>query len=155
VTQAWTLTTGSSNLVIAVVDTGVLPHADFSTRLLAGYDFVSDASKSHDGLGPHASGADPGNWGSASDCPSTGAVPSNWHGTHVAGIIAATGNNSYGVAGINWNSKILPVRVLGTCGTGTTSDIQAGMMWAAGLPVPGFPTNANPARVINMSLTEI
>lgn len=149
-TDAWTKTTGSPALVVAVVDTGVLPHPDFSSRLLAGYDFV-DASNSHDGLGPHPSGSDPGNWHSGSDCPGKAAANSDWHGTHVAGIIAATGNNSYGVAGINWNSKILPVRVLGTCG-GNTSDALVGMQWAAGLPVPGFPTNANPARVINMSL---
>jgi serine protease len=60
-------------------------------------------------------------------------------------------NNQQGVAGINWYSKILPVRALGKCG-GYSSDIVDGMRWAAGLSVPGAPENPNPARVINISL---
>ena len=70
----------------------------------------------------------------------------------MAGIIGAMTNNSSGIAGINWGAKILPVRVLGKCG-GTDSDIIDGMRWAAGLPVPGVPTNPNPARVMNLSLS--
>jgi len=149
--HAWDISTGDPNIVIAVVDTGVLPHPQIANRLLQGYDFVSNPANSRDGLGPHASGIDPGNWHSSTDCPGKPAAPSNWHGTHVSGIIAATGNDGVDSAGINWQSKILPVRVLGTCG-GNTSDILAGMLWAAGLPVPGVPNNPTPARVINMSL---
>jgi serine protease len=66
-------------------------------------------------------------------------------------LIGATGNNGLGVAGVNWNSKILPVRVLGRCG-GYDSDIVDGMRWAAGLSVPGVPSNPNPAKVVNVSL---
>ena len=76
---------------------------------------------------------------------------SSWHGTHVAGTIGAASNNGVGVAGINWASKILPVRVLGRCG-GYISDIADGMRWAAGLAVSGVPANANPAKVLNLSL---
>jgi serine protease len=148
--EAWDITAGSA-LVVAVVDTGVRPHTEFASRLLDGYDFISDPSNSHDGLGRHASGLDPGNWRSADDCPGKAAQDSDWHGTHVTGIIAATGNNTQGIAGINWSATILPVRVLGTCG-GDTSDILEAMVWAAGLPVPGIPDNTTPARVINMSL---
>ncbi|MCX7671772.1 MAG: S8 family serine peptidase, partial [Anaerolineae bacterium] len=67
------------------------------------------------------------------------------------GTIGAASNNGTGVAGINWQSLILPVRVLGRCG-GAISDIADGMRWAAGLPVPGAPANSHPARVINLSL---
>ena len=82
-----------------------------------------------------------------------GVAPSNssWHGTHVAGTIGAATNNASNIAGINWVSKILPVRVLGKCG-GYTSDIMDAMTWAAGLSVPGVPSNPNPAKVINLSL---
>ncbi|MEP7182472.1 MAG: S8 family serine peptidase [Betaproteobacteria bacterium] len=148
---AWDITVGSE-LVVAVVDTGVRPHGEFSSRLLDGYDFISDPASSHDGLGRHASGIDPGNWTDADECGAgKAATDSDWHGTHVSGIIAATGDNSEGIAGINWYASILPVRVLGTCG-GYSSDILEGMAWAAGLPVPGVPDNPTPAKVINMSL---
>jgi serine protease len=154
---AWDLTTGASGLVIAVVDTGVVVHADLdSTRMLAGYDFVTDAFVANDGDGRDGDPADPGDWVSAGDIASyqrlcTQSESSSWHGTHVTGIIAANGNNGAGVAGINWNSKLLPVRVLGKCG-GYLSDVLDGARWAAGLAVPGAPVNSHPARVINMSL---
>ena len=83
--------------------------------------------------------------------PAVCATNSSWHGTHTAGTIGAASNNGVGVAGVNWNSKILPVRVLGKCG-GYTSDIADGMRWAAGLSVSGVPANANPAKVLNLSL---
>jgi serine protease len=69
----------------------------------------------------------------------------------VAGIVGAATNNGNGMAGAGWNVRVLPVRVLGKC-FGYTSDIAAGIRWAAGLPVPGVPPNPNPARVINLSL---
>jgi len=78
---------------------------------------------------------------------------SSWHGTHVAGTIGALTDNGVGVAGVNWGSRILPVRVLGKCG-GYESDVIDGMRWAAGLPVPDpdVPANTNPAHVLNLSL---
>jgi serine protease len=94
----------------------------------------------------------PGDWIEANECGGThSAQPSSWHGTHVAGTIGAATNNGLGVAGVNWMAKILPVRVLGKCG-GYTSDIVDGVRWAAGLSVTGVPANANPAKVLNLSL---
>src|SRR5690625_4717737 len=76
---------------------------------------------------------------------------SSFHGSHVAGTIAAATNNNEGVAGVNWHASILPVRVLGQ-GGGSMLDVYEGMMWAAGLSISGVPDNPNPARIINMSL---
>jgi serine protease len=69
----------------------------------------------------------------------------------VAGTIGAASNNNVGVTGINWQAKLLPVRVLGKCG-GLISDIVDGMRWAAGIDILNVPHNSNPARVINISL---
>ena len=80
-----------------------------------------------------------------------GGYPSSWHGTHVAGTIAAVTNNAKGVAGVAFSSQVVPVRVLGV-GGGYTSDIADGIIWASGGTVSGVPANANPAEVINMSL---
>ncbi|MEO5699340.1 MAG: S8 family serine peptidase [Casimicrobiaceae bacterium] len=149
--EAWDITVGSS-LVVAIIDTGITLHPDLAGRIIPGYDFVSDSDDSNDGDGRDPDARDPGNWRDAGQCGTgKGARTSSWHGTHVAGIALATGNNGIGVAGINWVARILPVRVLGACG-GATADILEGMQWAAGLPVPGVPANPNPARVLNLSL---
>ena len=140
---AWDVSVGSSDITVAVIDTGVRPHADLAGRLVAGYDFIADASVSNDGDGRDADAGDPGDY-----CNGGG---SSWHGTHVAGTIGAVSNNGTGVAGVNWTSKIQPVRVLGACG-GYTSDIADGMRWAAGIAVAGAPVNATPARVLNLSM---
>jgi len=149
---AWDITTGSSGLVVAVIDTGIRNHADLSGRTVTGYDFITNVTTANDGNGRDNDASDPGDWITLNQCPGGNpAQNSSWHGTHVAGTIGANSNNSTGVAGINWNSKILPVRVLGKCG-GSTSDIVDGMRWAAGLSVSGVPANANPAKVLNLSL---
>ena len=149
---AWDITTGSSNVVVAVIDTGILNHADLTGRTVPGYDFITDLDMANDLDGRDSDPSDPGDWVAASECYSgSPARNSSWHGTHVAGTIGAASNNSTGVAGINWVSKILPIRVLGKCG-GVTSDITDGMRWAAGLSVSDVPANANPAKVLNMSL---
>jgi serine protease len=140
---AWDITTGSASTVVAVIDTGILAHNDLAGKTVPGYDFISDTDVSNDGDGRDNNPADPGDWCNGN--------PSSWHGTHVAGTIAAASNNGLGITGVNWHAKILPVRVLGTCG-GYTSDIVDGMRWSAGLPVPGVPANANPAKVLNLSL---
>jgi len=142
--RAWDVTTGSASITIAVIDTGVRPHADLVSRLVAGYDFIGDTTMSNDGDGRDGDASDPGDYG-------CNGAASSWHGTHVAGTIGATSNNGFGVTGINWVSKIQPVRVLGKCG-GYTSDIVDGMRWAAGIPVAGVPANPTPAKVENLSL---
>lgn len=150
---AWDLTTGDPGLTVAVIDTGLLyTHPEFADRTWPGYDFVSDAWAGNDGDARDSDATDPGDWTATDDCgPGWTAQPSSWHGTHVAGIIGAAGDNGSGTAGVTWGSRILPVRVLGRCG-GYDSDIADGMYWAAGLPVAGVPNNPHPARVLNLSL---
>ena len=149
---AWNLTTGSSSVVVAVIDTGITNHADLAGRTVPGYDFITSVAMANDGNGRDSNPSDPGDWVVANECYSgSPASNSSWHGTHTAGTIGAASNNSMGVAGVNWTSKILPVRVLGKCG-GTTSDIADAMRWSAGLSVSGVPANANPAKVLNLSL---
>jgi serine protease len=148
---AWDLATGTG-VVVAVIDTGIRPHADLSGQIVAGYDMINDTAVANDGNGRDADASDPGDWTAANECaagdPASG---SSWHGTHVAGTIAAKTNNASGIAGIAFNAKIQPIRVLGKCG-GYTSDIADGMIWASGGTVAGLPANATPAKVLNLSL---
>jgi serine protease len=152
---AWETNRGNG-VVVAVIDTGILPSEEDiagSPNLVPGYDMISDDAIASDGGGRDSDPTDPGDAVTADECgPGTPAQPSSWHGTHVAGTIGVVKtNNGVGVAGVNWNVKVLPVRVLGKCG-GTLVDINDAIRWAAGLSVPGVPTNPTPARVINMSL---
>lgn len=151
---AWDSTLGTG-LVVAVLDTGIRPHSDLVANLLPGYDFVSDTFMGNDGNGRDADPSDPGDGVAAGGCGS--GVPSedeasSWHGTHVAGIVAARGLNGQGIAGVAPEAGLLPLRVLGRCG-GYTSDVTDAIYWAAGYAVAGVPNNPNPARVINLSLS--
>ncbi|WP_175517809.1 S8 family peptidase [Thiothrix caldifontis] len=145
---AWGVTKGSNSVVVAVVDTGSLNHVDLNSRFIggsaakSGYDFISDVTNANDGNGRDANPSDPGDW--------TTVESSSWHGTHVAGTIAAESNNSQGVTGVDWNARVLTARVLGKNG-GSLSDIADAIRWSAGETVLGV-VNPNPARVINMSL---
>ncbi len=154
--RAWDTSTGSSSIVVAVIDTGILPnHPDIvgSPNLLAGFDMISDPAIANDGGARDNDPTDPGDAVAADECfPGDPAQPASWHGTHVAGTIGVgRTDNGVGVAGVNWTVRVQAVRVLGKCG-GTIADINDGIRWAAGLAVPGVPANATPARVINMSL---
>ena len=140
--QAWDQTSGAG-VVVAVLDTGITNHSDLNANVLPGYDFISDATIAGDGNGRDADASDPGDY--------YGGYSSSWHGTHVAGTIAAVTNNNKGVAGVAHGAKVVPVRVLGR-GGGYLSDIADAIVWAAGGSVSGVPANGNPAEVINMSL---
>ncbi len=153
---AWDITKGTSDVVVAVIDTGITAHADLAGQTVPGYDFISNTSVANDGSLRDADPSDTGDWITAADARTAtfaGCTVGNssWHGTHVAGTIAAVADNGIGVSGIAPGVKVLPVRVLGKCG-GFTSDIVDGMRWAAGLAVPGVPTNPNPAAIENLSL---
>lgn len=154
---AWDISTGSASTIVAIVDTGVLPHPELTGRLLPGYDFISSSFVANDGSGRDSDAGDPGDWVSESDtarseCSGIPIRNSSWHGTHVAGIAAARGGNGSAVAGASWETQVLPVRVLGKCG-GYDSDIIDAIRWSAGLKVSGVPSNPYPADVINLSLT--
>ena len=160
---AWLRTQGSASVVVAVLDTGVrFDHPDLGRaatggRLLPGYDFVTDNTVANDNQpGRDDDPSDPGDWVTSAEAgraPFSGCTASNssWHGTRTASLVGAATNNGLGMAGAAPGVSVLPVRVLGKC-FGRDADIQAGMLWAAGISVPGVPDNPNPAQVLNMSL---
>ncbi len=171
-TEVWGATQGAG-VTVAVIDTGVIAHPDLDGQTVPGYDFVSSdattttanryagsaytGSSDNDGdvldtsnygaAGRDDNPLDPGDWKYAS-----GSLKySSWHGTHVAGTIAAKANNATGVTGLAPLAKVQPIRALGWAG-GQTSDIADAIVWASGGTVPGVPANTTPAKVINMSL---
>lgn len=149
--RAWDTSTGEG-AVVAVLDTGYVPHPDLDGNLLPGYDFISSTRVSRDGNGRDNNPIDEGDWYLAGECGQTQGRDSSWHGTHVSGTVAAVTNNGTGVAGVAFGARILPVRVLGYCG-GALNDIAEAIIWASGGSVTGVPTNTNPADVINLSLS--
>jgi serine protease len=161
---AWDSTRGAGSTV-AVLDSGYLPHADLLPNILAGgYDFMSaldyDANNGRDADPLDPVGIAPGNGGGICARPCIRpATYTPWHGTHVAGTIAAVGNNGLGVAGVAFEAKLLPVRVIGPSG-GQLSDIADAIRWTAGYAVSDpfsttqFPDIGAPrAQIINMSLS--
>ncbi|MED5622044.1 S8 family peptidase [Ideonella sp. BN130291] len=154
---AWDLSTGSG-VTVAVIDTGYRPHADLAANIVAGYDFINDAAVGNDGNTRDSNPQDPGDWVTSAESSQSGGPfqgcrvsNSSWHGTHVAGTVAAVTNNGTGVAGVAFNAKVQPARVLGKCG-GYTSDIADAIIWTSGGSVSGVPANATPSRVLNLSL---
>lgn len=148
--QAWGKSTGSG-VVVAVLDTGIVPHSDLNANVLPGYDFVSDPVDGSDGDGRDSNPGDEGNWGDFS-CRRGERAVSSWTGTYRAGIVAAAANNGVGIAGTAYNAKLLPLRVSGRCGEATNADLADAILWAAGAPVPQVPGNRNPAEVILIPL---
>ncbi len=146
---------GGEGAVVAVLDTGVTPHPELAGRLLPGRDMVSNDVLSADGQ--PGRDADPSDPGDAVDGSLSGSqrprgcadAASSWHGTSVAGLLAAGSDDGIGVAAALRAGRVLPVRVAGRCGA-TVADIIDGMRWAAGLEVDGH-RNPWPARVVNVS----
>ncbi|HHB92322.1 MAG TPA: serine protease [Thioploca sp.] len=143
--QAWDFTTGDSSVIVAIPDTGILlGHPDLENKLVPGYDFVrSRYSEIDSDRGIDTNPNDPGD-----QLPGG----SSFHGTHVAGIIAAQSNNNEGIAGVSWNTSIMPLRALGKGGSGTEYDIEQAIRYAAGLPNDSGTVPAYPADIINLSL---
>ena len=131
--QAWDVDTGEGKVVVAIIDSGVdTEHEDLKSKMLPGCDF-------YDG----------------DNDPNPGGVGASDHGTHVAGIAAAAGNNGLGIAGVAYGPgvKILPVKVFDDTGyVATTAELVSAVRWAAGLPLEGVAPNPNKADIINMSL---
>lgn len=147
----WQLTKGKPKVVVAVLDTGQTSHPDLDPRTVPGYDMVSDTWTSRDGDERDPDPRDEGDWVLASDwCADGEDRASSWHGTHVAGTVAAALDGA-GVVGAAPGVRVQHVRVLGRCG-GTTEDIAAGITWASGGKVSGLPKNPTPAKVLNLSL---
>ena len=144
--QAWDVTIGSEDVVVAVIDSGVHDHPDLVSNVdySLGYDFVASPLSSGDGDGLDPDARDPGE--------SFPVLPYISHGTHVAGTVGAASNNGTGVAGVNWDVTIMPVRVLGTGGFGSCWEVEQGMKWAGGLSNDTSRLPARFADVINMSL---
>lgn len=141
---AWDTTTGSSDVIVAVLDTGVLlNHPDLASQLTNGYDFISDPSRARDGDGIDANPDDDGdlNFGGSS----------SFHGTHVASTVAAQTDNNMGVSGASWQTRIMPLRVLGVDG-GSSFDIAQAIRFAAGLSNSSGTAPPEPADIINLSL---
>ncbi len=141
--QAWEVTTGSDNVTIGLIDTGVLTaHPDLGARLAAGFDFVSDPDTANDGDGIDPDPTDPG------DDPEK--QSSSFHGTHVAGIVGAVTDNGTGVAGATWQGRLMPLRALGVDG-GTDADIAQAIRYGAGLSNVSGRVPAQKADILNMS----
>ena len=161
--NAWPLSLGR-NVAVGVIDTGSRPHPDLIGNLLPGYDFVpaedSDGNENRDGDGPDPDPTDMGigdfagackSWLPGKEYPAVHTA-SSWHGTHVAGIIAATTDNDLGIAGVAPRAKIVPVKAIGRCGLNGHVSWAEGLLWVAGVDMPDFPVNPNPARIVNVSL---
>ncbi len=151
--EAWDRSTGMGNVKVAVLDTGVaLNHPDLATRTTSdGYDFIVSQSNSGDGDGADSDPSDPGDGQDNARCPNSRDYISSFHGTHVAGTIGASGNDNVGVAGVNWNVDIMPIRVLG-CNGGNDYEVSQGILYAAGLANDFGVYPNSPADIINLSL---
>lgn len=173
---AWDISAGSPKVRVAVIDTGIIAnHPDLRGQYVAGRDFVDDEyycmnracskiryRRSFISAGDRnswdANPGDPGDFRSSATCAGLRGQNSTWHGTHVAGIVAARSNNGIGVAGVAPGVKVQPIRALGRCG-GTDWDIAMSILWASGANVNKYdkrhgkiPGNRTPSKVINLSL---
>lgn len=143
--EAWDTTTGDPGVVVAVIDTGILSgHPDLQGQLVAGYDFVRNPANAGDGDGIDPNPEDSGNLFAPAS--------SSFHGTHVAGTVAAAGNNRIGVTGVAYGARVMPLRALGMDGGGTSYDVDQAIRYAAGLPNDSGQTPPQAVDIINLSL---
>ena len=141
---AWSVTRGDPDVVVGVVDTGVVDHPDLEGQLVDGYDFISEPSIAGDGDGRDPDPTDAG----ARDRPSG---RSSWHGTHVAALVAGRADDGYGVTGLAPGCRVMPLRAVGI-GGGLVSDVADAILYAAAL----YTTEdghglSEPLRVVNLS----
>jgi subtilisin family serine protease len=134
--EAWSVSTGSSNVVVAVIDTGVdMAHPDLAPNIWV--------NAGEDCPGCRTNGVDDDGNGYVDDWRGwdfangdNNPTDDNGHGTHVSGTVAATGNNRLGVAGVAWSSRIMPLKFLGADGSGTTDDAISAILYARAKGVP-------------------
>lgn len=167
--RAWSITTGSAAVLVALVDDGTrFDHPALAANLTSdGYTFVNNRDSLTLCAGGKISNADNGKGYDPNptipasyhpDSTGTCFIPDalGGHGVHVAGTIGAVGNDGIGVTGVNWTVRIRPIRALGVGGFGETYDIAQGVLYAAGLPADngagGTVRPASGAKVINLSL---
>lgn len=143
---AWDITRGDANVRIAVLDTGLLQdHPDVSNKVVAGYDFISALNVAADGDGPDPNWSDPGDRFLSSGL-------SSWHGTHVAGIAAASGDDGFGITGVAPGCSLVVLRALGL-GGGLVSDVANAIRWGAGLfTTPDGYSVGDAVEVMNLSI---
>ncbi len=142
---AWDTTTGTQEVIVAVIDTGILSrHPDLEGQLVPGFDFVRSPASAADGDGIDPDPEEP--------TAGSGISGNNFHGTHVAGTVAARGNNGIGVAGVAYSTRIMPIRALGIDGSGTSYDVNQAIRYAAALPNDSGRVPERAADVINLSL---
>ena len=161
INPAWSPDLGAG-VKVAVIDTGITAHPDLEGQTVAGYDFVSNPANlaaprepggpdvdfdADDQPGWDADPTDPGDWRKVAPVRE-----STWHGTHIAGIIAARANNAEGITGLAPGARIQPVRAISWRG-GLLSDIAAAITWASGGAIPGVPANTTPSKALNLSFT--
>ncbi|MEJ5998823.1 S8 family serine peptidase [Corynebacterium sp. H130] len=162
VEKAWDLGYLGGSQTVGIVDSGLTRHPDISEvpgKLAkepnihnGGLDFINGPNENDPDPGRDYDYLDTGDWHDRNFCfDGDPGGYSSWHGTHVAGLVAAAANNTEGVAGTAPEAKLLIGRALGTCG-GATEDIADALKWLAGVSLPDTPANPNPAKVINMSL---
>lgn len=150
---AWDQTTGSADITLAVLDSGIVTrHPDLQARLSSdSYDFISSRLNGGDGDGLDSDASDPGDGRDNSACGTSSNRTSSFHGTHVAGTMGALSNNGQGVSGVDWAASIMNLRVLGCLG-GSTFDIVTALLYAAGIENASGLLPSKAADVANLSL---